>query len=97
MSNGGELIRKKREEVLRICARHGARNVRIFGSAARGEEREESDIDIVVEFEPGRSLLDHGALCLELEELLGRKVDVVSQAGIKPRLREQILKEAVPL
>jgi hypothetical protein len=92
-----ELLRAKREEILRTAAKHGARNVRIFGSVARGEADEESDIDLLVEMEPTRSLLDHAALWLELQEVLGRKVDVVSDRGIKPRIRERVLREAVPL
>jgi len=91
------LLKEKRSEILRICAKHGARNVRVFGSVARGEADEQSDIDLVVEFEPGRSLLDHAALWLELQELLGCKVDVVSVRGIKPRIRERVLREAIPL
>lgn len=71
--------------------------MRVFGSVARGEADEQSDIDLIVEFEPGRSLLDHAALWLELQELLGCKVDVVSERGLKPRIREKVLREAVPL
>lgn len=92
-----EFLKSKRREILAIAARHGARNVRIFGSVARGEADEASDIDLIVEFEPGRSLLDHAGLWLDLQELLGCKVDVVSDRGIKPRIRERVLKEAVPL
>ncbi|WP_284057160.1 nucleotidyltransferase family protein [Thermalbibacter longus] len=92
-----ELLKEKREEILRLAAKYGARKVRVFGSVARGEADEESDIDLLVEFEPGRSLLDHAGLWLELQELLGCKVDVVSERGIKPRIRERILREAVPL
>jgi hypothetical protein len=95
--NPRELLQEKREEILRICARHGTRKVWVFGSVARNEADEKSDIDLIVEFEPGRSLLDHAALWLELQELLGCKVDVVSERGIKPRIREHILREAVPL
>ncbi len=89
-----QLLKEKREEILRIAAKHGARNVRVFGSVARGEADEQSDIDFLVEFEPGRSLLDHAALVLELEELLGRKVDVVTEGGLYWLLRRRILKEA---
>ena len=92
-----ELLGEKREEILRIAAKHGARNVRVFGSVVRGEADEASDIDFLVELEPGRSLLDHAALLLELQEFLGRKVDVVSDRGIKPRIRDRVLREAVPL
>ncbi|WP_412710536.1 nucleotidyltransferase family protein [Atrimonas thermophila] len=95
--NPRELLQEKREEILRICAKYGARKVRVFGSVARNEADEKSDIDLIVGFEPGRSLLDHAALWLELQELLGCKVDVVSERGIKPRIRERILREAVPL
>ncbi|MGQ9860244.1 MAG: nucleotidyltransferase family protein [Thermodesulfobacteriota bacterium] len=73
-----ELLQQKRQEILRICAKYGAHNVRVFGSAVWGEDRAESDIDLLVDFEPGRSLLDHAGLVLELEGLLGRKADVVS-------------------
>ena len=83
--------------ILRICAKHGAHNVRVFGSVARGEADEQSDIDLIVEFEPERSLLDHAALWLELQDLLGCKLDVVSDRGIKPRIRERVLREAIPL
>jgi len=92
-----ELLKARREEILRICDKYGARNVRVFGSVARGEADEGSDIDLVVEFEPGRSLLDHAGLWLELQELLGVKVDVVSSRGIKARIRERVLREAIPL
>jgi predicted nucleotidyltransferase len=92
-----ELRKDKRDAILRICAKHGARNVRVFGSAARGEAGESSDIDLLVEFEPGRSLLAHAALVVDLEELLGRKVDVVTENGLYWLLRRRILKEARPL
>lgn len=92
--NTADLLQEKREAILRIAAKHGARNVRVFGSAVRGEARADSDIDLLVEFEPGRSLLDQAALVLELEELLGRKVDVVSEGGLYWLLRRRILKEA---
>ena len=92
-----ELLQAKREEILRIAAQHGARNVRVFGSVARGEADEASDIDFLVELEPGRTLLDHAALLLALQAALGRKVDVVSDRGIKPRIRARVLREAVPL
>jgi predicted nucleotidyltransferase len=91
------LIEDKREAILRICTEHGARNVRVFGSVACGEAKESSDIDLLVEFEPGRSLLDHAALVLDIEELLGRKVDIVTEKGFYWLLRRRILKEARPL
>jgi Predicted nucleotidyltransferases len=92
-----EIVTTHRNEILAIAAKHGASNVRLFGSVARGEADERSDIDLVVDFDPERSLLDHAALSLELQELLGHRVDVVSGRGLKPRIREQVLMEAVPL
>jgi hypothetical protein len=92
-----ELLKIKREEILRIAAKHGARNVRIFGSVARGESGPKSDLDLLVELEPDRSLFDHAALVEDLEVLLGRKVDVVTENGVYWLLRRRILKEAKPL
>jgi predicted nucleotidyltransferase len=92
-----ELLKAKREEILEVCARYGACQVRVFGSVARGEADEQSDIDFLVELEPGRTLLDLGGLQYDLEQLLGRRVDVVTERGLKPRIRERVLREAVPL
>jgi predicted nucleotidyltransferase len=92
-----ELLEEKREEILRIAALHGARNVRVFGSVARGDAGESSDIDLLVDMEPGRSLLDRGELIADLRDLLGRKVDVVTEEGIYWLLKRRILKEAHPL
>ena len=92
-----ELLKEKREEILQIAAKYGARHVRVFGSVARGEADAQSDIDLLVEFEADRSLLDHAGLWLELQEALGCKVDVVSERGIKARIRERVLPEAVPI
>ena len=92
-----ELLKDKREEILRIAAKHGASNVRLFGSVARGEATANSDVDFLVELEPGRSLLDHVALIQDLEDLLGRKVDVATVRGLRDRIRDRILNEAVPL
>lgn len=92
-----DLLREKREEILRIAARYGAHNVRVFGSVARCEADEESDIDFLVTMEPGRSLLDLGGLQFELESLLGCPVDVVTERGLKARLRDRVLREAVPV
>jgi predicted nucleotidyltransferase len=91
------LLKAKRDEILQVCAKYGARNMRVFGSVARGEADEQSDIDLLVEFEPNRSLLDHAGLWVELQELLGVKVDVVSERGLKPRIRQRVLQEAIPL
>ena len=92
-----ELLNKKRDEILSIAAKYGAYNVRIFGSVVRGEAGSESDLDILVELEHGRSLMDHAGLMLDLQELLGCKVDVVTEKGLRPRLRERILAEAITL
>ena len=92
-----DVLHEKRQDIPGIAAWHGARNVRVFGSVARGESDHLSDVDLLVEFEVGRSLLDHAALWLELQELLERKVDIVSDRGIKPRIRDRVLREAVPL
>jgi predicted nucleotidyltransferase len=86
-----------RDEILRIAAKYGAHDVRVFGSVARGEDSVGSDLDLLVEFEAGRSLLDHAGLVLELEALLGRPVDVGTPKGLRTRYRERILNEAVPL
>ncbi|MGE0130692.1 MAG: nucleotidyltransferase family protein [Blastocatellales bacterium] len=95
--NFNEAFSGKREGVLRIAARHGARNVRIFGSVARGEADSDSDLDVLVDLEPGRSLFDLGGLLMELQEFLGCRVDVVTEPGLRPRIRERVLREAVPL
>ena len=92
-----ELLKAKRNEILDLTAKHGATKVRLIGSVARKEETQESDIDFLVEMESGRSLLDHAALILDLEALLGRKVDIASDRGLRPRVRERVLKEAIPL
>lgn len=91
------LLREKRAEILRIAAEHGARDVRVFGSVARGEADPKSDVDFLVELETGRSLLDLGGLQMELESLLGCRVDVVTVRGLKARIRERVLREAVPV
>ncbi|MDH7514225.1 MAG: nucleotidyltransferase family protein [Clostridiales bacterium] len=92
-----ELLRTKREEILQVCAKYGARKVRIFGSVVRREADEKSDIDFLVEMEPGRSLFDLGVLQYELEQILGRRVDVVTERGLKARLRERVFREAFTL
>ena len=89
-----ELVQNKREAILQVAARRGARNVRLFGSVARGEARPDSDLDFLVDLEPGRSLLDLGGLLMDLQRLLGRKVDVVTEAGLRPRIRPHVLKDA---
>ncbi|OFW35200.1 MAG: nucleotidyltransferase [Acidobacteria bacterium RIFCSPLOWO2_12_FULL_60_22] len=92
-----QLLGKKREEIMKLARKHGARRVRVFGSVVRGEAGPDSDVDFLVEMEPGRSLLDMGGLLMDLRQALGRKVDVVTERGLKPRIRERVLKEAVAL
>ncbi len=110
-----ELLQSKREDILRIAAKYGAYNVRIFGSVARGEADEQSDIDrifgsvargeadeqsdidFLMNMEPGRSLFDLGGLLSDLEDLLGCNVDVVTEDGLRDRIRDRVLKEAIAL
>lgn len=87
-------LRERRAEILAAAATFGASNVRVFGSVARGEAREDSDLDLLVEMEENRSLLDLIGLSQELQELLRCKVDVLTEAGLSPYLRPRILREA---
>jgi predicted nucleotidyltransferase len=86
-----------RRKILDMAARHGARNIRVFGSVARGDNRPDSDLDLLVDVEPGRTLLDVIALEQDLQELLGRRVDVLTEVGLSPYLQERILAEAASL
>jgi predicted nucleotidyltransferase len=86
-----------RQDILRLATRRGAQNIRVFGSVARGENDPLSDIDFLVDLEPGRSLLDLGGLQRDLEILLASRVDVVSSRGLRERVRENVLSDAVPL
>ena len=95
--NINDLLKSKREEILRLAAKRGARNVRIFGSVARGQARPDSDIDFLVDLELGRSLLDLGGLLNDLQKLLGRPVDVVTESGLRERIRRRVLKDAISL
>lgn len=95
--NSNELLKQKRDEILRLATQHGAYNVRLFGSVARGETRPDSDIDFLVDLEAGRSLLDLGGLLMELQDLLHCKVDIVTEKGLRSRIRGRVLQEAVPL
>jgi len=90
-------LRNRREEILKLCAMHGASNVRVFGSVVRGDATSKSDIDILVDFEKGRSLFDLGGLAADLESLLGRSADVVTERSLKPSARDSVLAEAEPL
>ena len=90
-------LREYRDEILDLAARHGATNVRVFGSVARGAAVPDSDIDLLVEIASDRSLLDQIALIQDLRELLDHRVDVVSDRGLNPRVRRRVIEEAVPL
>lgn len=89
-----EQITSKRNEIAQIAKQYGATNIRVFGSVARGNADDASDIDFIVDLEKGRSLLDLGGLLMDLQKLLGRSVDVVTEKGLKPRIRERVLSEA---
>src|SRR5258708_39984726 len=91
------LVRSKREEIQRIAAKHGARNVRVFGWVARGDGRPESDIDFLIEAGPVTSSWFPAGLILDLEDLLGRHVEVVTDTGLDPLLRDRVLREAIPV
>ena len=93
----GETIREKREAIVRIAARHGATQVRLIGSVARGDARPDSGVDLLVTWSEGTSLLDQAALMLELESLLGRKVDIASDGWVKPSIRESVYRDAIAL
>jgi predicted nucleotidyltransferase len=94
---GIEELRSHRDDILRVAAQHGARHIRVFGSVARGEADERSDVDFLVELDKGRSLLDLGGLLMDLQTLLGRPVDVITEKGLRFRIRDRVLHEAVSL
>jgi len=86
-----------KDKIRAIAERYGARNIRVFGSVARGEDRPDSDLDLLIDLEEGRSLLDLIAIQQDLEDLLERKVDVVTEPELSPYFRDDVLKEAIPL
>lgn len=92
-----ETVKEKREEILKVAARRGATNVRLFGSLARGEEHAASDVDLLVQLEEGRSLLDLSHLLQDMEELLGCPVHLVEPEALHWAIRERIMEESVPL
>jgi predicted nucleotidyltransferase len=91
------LLIDHRAEILRIAKENGATRVRIFGSFARGTARSDSDLDLLLDFEPGRNLLDLVAVKQDIEDLLGRPVHVLTEAAISPYMRDGILRDATPL
>ncbi len=92
-----DLLQEKREDILGIAEKYGAYNVRVFGSIARREADAASDVDFLVDMEPGRTLFDIGGLLMDLQELLGCSVDVVTEDSLRKRIRERVLKEAIAL
>jgi predicted nucleotidyltransferase len=92
-----DALRVKREEIIQIAKRHGAKDIRVFGSVARGESTPDSDVDFLVEFENGRSLFDLGGFIADAEDLLQCRVDVVSERGLRSRFRDRVMQEAVSL
>jgi predicted nucleotidyltransferase len=92
-----DLVKRNREEILRVCAEHGALNVRIFGSFARGEAGPDSDVDLLIDVASEHSAWFPGGLLMDLQDLLGRKVDIVTEDALHWYIREQILSDAVPL
>ncbi len=94
---GIEEIKKRKKEILALAAKYGASDVRIFGSVARGQANADSDVDFLVNLEQGRSLFDLGGLLMDLQSLLHRKVDVVTEKGLHWYIRDRVLKEAKPI
>ncbi len=92
-----DLLREKREDILRLAKEYGAYNVRVFGSVARGEADEKSDIDLLVDMEKGRSLFDMGGLLMDLQDVLGHNVDLVTENGLRERIKDHVLNDAIPL
>ena len=92
-----ETILDKKDQVLALAAKHGASNVRVFGSVANGTAGQNSDIDFLVDLEKGRSLFDLGGLLMDLQQLFGRKVDVVTENGLHWYIKDRILREAKPI
>jgi hypothetical protein len=92
-----DVVKAKREQILQLARRHGVTGVRVFGSMARGDAGPQSDVDLLIEVGPDPSPWFPGGLVAELEELLGRRVQVVTERGLDELLRERVLEEAVPL
>ncbi len=97
MTNNQALLRAKRSQILQIASRYGVKHLRIFGSVARGTDDQQSDIDFLVDLAPDRSLLDLGGFLYEVRSLLDTEVDVVTEKGLRSRIRDRVLAEAVDL
>ena len=92
-----EQLRSQRNEIIRVAAARGIRNLRVFGSVARGDAAESSDVDFLVDVDPDRTLFDMGGVLMALRDLLGCEVDLVEAEGLRERFRDRVLREAVPL
>lgn len=90
-------ISKRRNDIVRIAEKHGASNIRVFGSVVRGNADKDSDVDFLVDLDSGRSLFDLGGLLVDLQTLLDCPVDVVTEKGLRPRIRERVLSEALSI
>lgn len=91
------MVRQHRDAILALAQQYGAHDVRIFGSVARGDATDASDLNLIVRFDSGRSLFDHGGLLMDIQELLGAKVDILDEEGMRPRFRQHVMREAVAL
>ena len=92
-----QILKQKRDDILKIASRYGARKVRVFGSVIRGEDRPDSDVDFLVELEENRSLMDLGGLLMDLQKLLGRNVDIVTEKGLHWYIKDRVIQEAKPI
>ncbi|HTC20481.1 MAG TPA: nucleotidyltransferase family protein [bacterium] len=92
-----EILKSKRDEIFSLASRHGVKNLRVFGSVSRGESGPQSDVDFLVEVEPGRTYLDLGGFLMDLQDLLGRRVDLVTEKALHASIKKRVLQEAVPL
>ncbi|NEQ45971.1 MAG: nucleotidyltransferase family protein [Leptolyngbya sp. SIOISBB] len=92
-----ETLQSQKAQILEIADKYGASNIRVFGSVARGEANGDSDIDLLVDLEPGRSLLDHIGLMQDLADLLGRSVDVATPSALHERIKDRVMQDAIPL
>jgi predicted nucleotidyltransferase len=92
-----QILKQKRDDILKIASHYGARKVRVFGSVVRSEDGPDSDVDFLVDLEEGRSLMDLGGLLMDLQKLLGRNVDIVTEKGLHWYIKDQILREAKPI